>query len=127
MIKFTLYGNPKSKKNSQQIFRNNATGKPFITQSQAYKQFEKDCLSQITGKHKLHINYPVNIKAVFYRNDNTRVDITNLLSALHDILTKAGVIADDNFKIVVSVDGSRVLIDKENPRTEIEIEEAHNG
>jgi Holliday junction resolvase RusA-like endonuclease len=50
-----------------------------------------------------------------------KVDITNLLSATHDILTKHNVIADDNMDIVVSVDGSRVFYDKENPRTEITI------
>jgi hypothetical protein len=31
-------------------------------------------------------------------------------------------LADDNSNIVVSMDGSRVLYSKENPRTEIEIE-----
>ena len=29
---------------------------------------------------------------------------------------------DDNNRIVVSTDGSRVLYDKHNPRTEVEIE-----
>ncbi len=37
--------------------------------------------------------------------------------------TITGVIKDDNHKIVASVDGSRVLYDKKNPRTEIYIEE----
>jgi hypothetical protein len=36
---------------------------------------------------------------------------------------KYGVIEDDNSNVVVSVDGSRVLYDKENPRTEVEITE----
>lgn len=120
-MKFTLYGNPKGKKNSMQIIT--IKGKPSLIQGKEYRQYETECLKQITGKYKLHIDYPVNIKAVFYRDSNRRCDITNLLSALHDILVKAGVIADDNFKIVVSVDGSKVLVDKDNPRTEIEIEE----
>lgn len=51
-----------------------------------------------------------------------RVDLTNLLAATCDILTDCGVIADDNYKIVVSHDGSRVDFDKSNPRVEIEIE-----
>ena len=41
-----------------------------------------------------------------------------------DVLVKAGVLADDSAispDIVVSTDGSRVLIDKLNPRIEIEI------
>lgn len=51
-----------------------------------------------------------------------RVDLSNLIEAVDDILVKAGVLEDDNYKIVQSHDGSRVLHDKENPRTEITIE-----
>ena len=52
-----------------------------------------------------------------------RVDLTNLMEAAHDVLVAAGILADDNNTIIVSVDGSRVLYDKANPRTEIFIEE----
>ena len=37
------------------------------------------------------------------------------------MLVAAGVLADDNSDIVRSHDGSRVCIDRENPRTEIYI------
>ena len=50
-----------------------------------------------------------------------RVDQVNLLEATLDILVEYGVLADDNSNIVVSHDGSRVLYDKNNPRTEITI------
>lgn len=123
MIKFTLYGDPKTKKNSQQIFHNKRTHKPFISQSEIYKQYEIDCVSQITGNLQLHIDYEINVKAIFYRKYKTNVDLANLLSALHDVLKAGGVIKDDNFKVIVSVDGSRIKFDKENPRTEIEIME----
>ena len=52
-----------------------------------------------------------------------RVDLCNLHEALCDVLVKHGVIADDNSNIVAGMDGSRVLYDKNNPRTEIVIEE----
>ena len=48
-----------------------------------------------------------------------RVDLTNLLNAIMDILCFYEVILDDNRDIVYSVDGSRVLYSKENPRTEV--------
>ncbi len=46
--------------------------------------------------------------------------------AIDDILTHYGVIADDNYSIVQSHDGSRVFVDKENPRTEVIIEEVRS-
>lgn len=51
-----------------------------------------------------------------------KVDLTNLLEAADDLLVLAGVLADDNSKIIVSHDGSRVLLDREKPRTEIFVE-----
>ena len=72
----------------------------------------------------LPICSPVNVQAVYYRRTHRRVDLTNLESALMDILVKAGVIEDDNCMIVVSTDGSRVQFDKNCPRTEIVITES---
>jgi Holliday junction resolvase RusA-like endonuclease len=50
-----------------------------------------------------------------------KVDLTNLLEAIDDVMVKAGLLADDNADIVQSHDGSRVLYDKDRPRTEIYI------
>lgn len=119
-IRFTIYGNPKTKKNSSQIIMNQRTGRPMVIPSKAYKQYEKDCGLQLKGKG-LKINYPVNLKAVYYRKDRRKVDLSNLHEALQDILVKYGVLEDDNYTIVASHDGSCVQIDKENPRTEVEI------
>lgn len=121
-IKLILYGNPATKKNSMQIFKNSRTGQPFLTQSKRYKDYARDCARQITGKYKQGIDYPINLKCVYYRQTKHRVDLTNLLAATCDILSDFGVIEDDNCKIVVSHDGSRVKYDKECPRVEIEIE-----
>ena len=52
------------------------------------------------------------------------IDLTNLNEALHDILVVNGLLVDDNAKIVVSTDGSRVFYDKNNPRTEVYITKA---
>lgn len=121
-MKLVLYGNPATKKNSMQIFKNPRTGQPFLTQSKRYKDYARDCGRQITGKYKKKIDYPINLKCVYYRKTKHRVDLTNLLAATCDILSDCGVIKDDNCKIVVSHDGSRVKYDKECPRVEIEIE-----
>ena len=67
----------------------------------------------------LGIDQPVNVAAKFYMPTRRRVDLTNLNEALHDILVHYGVLSDDNAKIIVSTDGSRVYWDKDNPRTEV--------
>ena len=124
MIKFTIPVAPRTKKNHSEIrYR---AGHPYIAPSKAYKDFEEKCCWLIPGSAKsLKIDYPVNVKAVYYVERNARVDKTNLESALMDTLVAAGVLADDSAlkpAIVVSTDGSRVVYDKKNPRIEVEIE-----
>lgn len=120
MLRIVIPLEPITKKNSQQIIVNRATGRPQIIPSKKYRQYEKDCAPFIKGKG-LSINEPVTVQCVYYMKTKRRVDLTNLLEATHDILVKYKVLADDNSNIIYSVDGSRVLYDKENPRTEIEI------
>lgn len=121
MYKFIVPLEPITKKNHQRILKNRATGRPFMAQSKRYKQYEHECAVYLKP---LNIDYPINLKALYYMGTRRKVDKTNLESALCDVLVKAGVLADDNSRIVVSTDGSRVLYDKENPRTEIYITEA---
>ena len=108
---------PRTKKNSQRIII--CKGRPMVIPSKAYKDYEKQCKEYIP-KCKT-IDYPVNIKCLFYMKTRRKTDLTNLLEAIDDILVKYKVIKDDNYNIVASHDGSRVYYDKDNPRTEIEI------
>lgn len=116
MEKFTIVGNPRTKKNHSQIVT--IGGRPRMIPSKQYREYESMCEGQIPT---LHIDYPVNVKAVYYMPTRRRVDKTNLESALMDVMVKFGCIEDDNCKIVVSTDGSHVDYDKDNPRTEVEI------
>ena len=112
---------PITKKNHQQIcWKNSSRGKkiPFVRPSAQYSQYEKNCAVFLKP---LGIDQPVNVAAKFYMPTKRRVDLTNLNEALHDILVKYGVLADDNAKIIVSTDGSRVFCDNTSPRTEIVI------
>lgn len=118
-MRFILKGNPVTKKNSQKIIRNRYTGKPKIIQSDRYLQYERDCKFFIPKIET--IDYPINLKVVYFRKTKHRVDLNNLLSATTDILVKYGVLKDDCVDIVQSFDGSRVYYDKENSRAEIEI------
>ena len=110
----------RSKKNSEQICINKRTGKYFITQSELYKNFERDC-GYFLNKYQNNISYPINLKCTFYVKDRRKRDIVNLLNAIQDILVKYKVIADDNYNIVQSIDGSRIIYEKGREETIIEI------
>lgn len=119
-IKIVIPINPVTKKNSQQIFYNRQTRRPFITTSEAYKHYEYEAGFFIKP---LGINTPVTVECKFYMQTRRKVDLTNLLESIDDILVKCGALEDDNYKIIASHDGSRVYYDKENPRTEIVIKD----
>ena len=120
ILKFTIKENPMTKKNSQQIFWNQRINRPFITQSKKYKEYEAVACNYIPTLEE-PIDYPVRVKATYYRKTKHNVDLNNLNQALHDIMVKYGCLKDDNYKIVCSVDGTRCYIDNENPRTVVEI------
>lgn len=122
MIKFTIPVAPVSKKNSQRIVNNPKTGRPFIMPSAKYKQYEKDCAAFLPRMDE-PISRPVNVACVFYMPTRRRCDLVNLQEAVLDIMVHYGILEDDNSNIVVSMDGSRVGYDKENPRTEVVITE----
>lgn len=119
--RYLIPGPPISKKNSQRIGTNHKTGKPFILPSKNYTDFESTAAYFLQPKPPNPIDYPVTVRCIFYMPTRRKVDKSNLEEAIHDILTKYGIIADDNRDIVASTDGSRVYYDKTNPRVEIEI------
>lgn len=124
-LSFTIPLQPISKKNSQQIMINNKTGKPFIMPSKKFKEYESAAAWYIPKT--AYINYPCNIKCLFYMGTHRKCDLTNLLEAIDDIMVKVGLLSDDNYTVIQSHDGSRVLYDKDKPRTEVYIEPAKDG
>lgn len=125
MITFTIPLNPVTKKNSNQRTKNGQQ-----LPSKAYQKYEKDAVRLIPGSVKRHIKGRVNIKAIYYMRLNyfsedrkAVIDLTNLHNAMCDTLVAAGVLQDDNCRIVYTMDGSRVDHDPVKPRTEIEITE----
>ncbi len=141
MIRFTLPIRPVTKKNSPRIIWKRTQkpyqikiGKfviatlmyrPLIIPSEANEVFEKESLQYFAHvKNQIGtINYPINVKAIFYRDTMRRVDLTNSCEALDDAMVHAELLIDDNRDIIAGHDGSRVYHDKVNPRIEIEITE----
>jgi Holliday junction resolvase RusA-like endonuclease len=117
MIHITIPLAPVTKKNSLQLV---SCGKYHkVLPSKKYMQYQADCMPFLK---QLGIDYPVNIRAEYYMSTRRVVDLVNLHEALCDVLVHYGTLKDDNSRIVAAMDGSRVLYDKANPRTEVYIE-----
>lgn len=117
-LKFTIPLAPVTKKNSQRIVDCGQYRK--ILPSKAYVQYEKDAGYFLPDRGKSHTG-PCEVVCLFYMPTKRRVDLTNLLEAIDDVLVKYKVLYDDNSEIIKSHDGSRVLYDKDHPRTEVVI------
>lgn len=63
----------------------------------------------------------VNCRAIFYR-DARRGDAVGYYQGLADLLEKRGVLRNDS--LIVSWDGSRLSVDKTEPRVEVTLEAA---
>jgi len=118
-IRYTIKLPPITKKNSQQIMTNKKTRRQFIMPSAQYKKYERDAARFLNPRPPRPIECSLNVCCLFYMPTRRRTDLTNLLEAVDDVLVSVGVIADDHYGIVTAHDGSRVLYDKINPRTEI--------
>ena len=128
MIKFTIPVRPRTKKNHSSIVTLK-NGRTLLLPSKPYKEFEKSVCDFIKGQIKLSkpISKPINLRCIFYKEKNYKSDLMGYMQAIADALVKAKLLADDNSSIVVSTDGSRVLLDRLNPRIEVEINFLEGG
>ena len=122
---FVIYTAPVSKKNSQRIIVNRRTGRPMVMPSAAYTAYEKRACWELKEAPCEWAwapqDGPLQISAHFYMPTKRRVDLVNLLEAIDDVLVRAGIIPDDDSRVIASHDGSRVFYDKTTPRTEVYI------
>ena len=127
-LTYTIPLDPRTKKNHQMIAGSGGRcplcGKPkkqFIRQGKPGAEYAFQATQYLRPKPERCIDTPVHIRYLFYMGTRRRVDKLNLQAAADDLLVSAGILKDDHSGIVCSHDGTRVLYDKENPRTEIYI------
>lgn len=123
MIKLTLPGSIRSKKNSKQaimIGGKNCQRRPMIVPSKAYQLWEREARKALILALPFGfkpIEGALEIRAMIYYK-GPRPDLSGCLESVGDCLQ--GLVYDDDGQIE-SWDGSRVIHDKDNPRTEVEI------
>lgn len=95
-------GRPPSKKNTKKVVRRH--GQTFVIYSPQFKEWEKDALLILKKSYTdlNPIDQPLIIHLVFtFENKRSEADVSNLIEAPQDALTKAGVISDDRIIQVV--------------------------
>ena len=137
LFTYTIPLDPRTKKNHQMIAGSGPRcpycrkpKKQFIRQGHAGSEYVFLATPHLNPKPEEPIHTPVRVAYRFYMATRRKVDSLNLAAQADDLLVSAGILADDNSNIVKSHDGTRVLYDKANPRTEIYIydyEEEENG
>lgn len=115
MIRLTILGAPRTKKNHGRRVYSFRRKRTFNVPSEAFEAFEARALPQLAKAPALPAA-PLNCEATFYRDARTG-DAVGYYQALADILEKAGVVPDD--KWIVAWDGSRLAVDRANPRVEL--------
>ena len=119
---FTIPVAPRTKKNHGNIVTLK-TGRTMMLPSKQYKEFEKKVVAFVNENFKgtEAISVPINLCCKFYKDKDYKADLVGYLQAIQDALVKAGLIADDNHKIIETTNGSEIFLDRENPRVEITI------
>lgn len=122
-FKFIIYGAPRTKKNSGQIITTGS--RPRLLPSDSWRVWCRSGLVQLRQLMSLHkispIDYPVNCKAIFYRERNVG-DAANYYNGLADLLELSGLV--DNDKYIISWDNSRLKKDALRPRVEFVLTQA---
>ena len=121
MLTYTITGNPIVKKNTQKVVR--IHGRPTVVYSSQYRGWLNNALDELEDQAKPDqpVDYPVLLVCKFFMQTLRIVDLSALYEGIQDTLVKAEILKDDNFNIIIGHDGSRVLLDRENPRIEVAI------
>jgi len=121
---FVIEGAPRTKKNSLRRIRRGR--RTFTVPSAAHEAWAASAIPQLRAQRPKGMGGglpvfmgDVTLRALVYRERSGTADLLNYLAAVSDALEAAGVLADD--KLVASVDGSRLLLDRARPRVEVEL------
>lgn len=119
--RFVIHGSPIVKKNTQKA--GIIAGHMRIYYSRQYKDWLRSAAYELSLQRRPAepISTPIILSCKFFMQSNRRVDLSALYEGIQDLLVTAGVLEDDNFKIVIGHDGSRVSKDAGDPRMEIEV------
>lgn len=91
-----IYGRIPSKKNSKRIVWR---GRPTLLSSEEYLEWENKTIEKIEG-FKLVLQPPYKMTVRIWYPDNRKSDNSNKFESIADMLVKAEILEDDNWKIL---------------------------
>jgi Holliday junction resolvase RusA-like endonuclease len=124
-VTFLLLGHPRTKKTSNRVIT--VRGKPRVIPSKVTVEWSDDAQLQLQSQmgayrgKTFHERQRWNLRAHFYRKQETTADLAGHIQALQDVLQAAEVIPNDRW--IAGLDGSRLFVDAKNPRVEITLTE----
>lgn len=123
-FEFTIIGRPRSKGNSRRHIQ--VGGKLVPIPSKPYQEWLRAALLQanlVVARFKrgsFPIQSPVRVRALFYRDSRSAMDIDNAMKGAGDFLQRAGLVAND--RLIVSWGDSGLAVDRARPRIDFVIE-----
>lgn len=131
MITIVIPGAPRTKKNHGRIVRGKGKGKkgrPRLLPSVPWCAWRDAVLRvlrpEIAKEPTLPVRGPVSCRALFYR-DRAQGDPVGFYQGLADLLEELGVVEDD--VLIRDWDGTRLLVDRQHPRTEVFLTRCQDG
>jgi Holliday junction resolvase RusA-like endonuclease len=114
-----------SQKNSKQIVYNRATHRPVLVSNDRVKAWRQVAVQQLQQQFAgcRVMGYPISLRLTFYNSSLRRRDLDNQASSVMDALVEAAVLEDDSFAFVDRLELVYGGVDKDNPRTEIELDD----
>lgn len=119
-MEITIFGQTPSQKNNKQIIPSKP---PRLVDNAIVKKWRNETAKYLAETYKEDLKEKQVIAIyTFYLKDRVRRDIDNMISSCNDALVQAGILSDDNWK-VLRIGGAEAVLDKDNPRAEITLVE----
>lgn len=115
-LEVVIPGQAVSQKNNKQIIPSRP---PRLVDNAIVKKWRNETAKYLSDTYTEHFrDKQVVAIYTFYLKDRVRRDIDNMISSCNDALVQAGILSDDNWK-VLRIGGAEATVDKDNPRAEI--------
>lgn len=119
---YVFRGEVASKKNSKVLAR--VKGRPMLLPSRKFQEWEKRARLAIMAEGRPPEPFKAaRLSMVIYHGDLIKRDSNNATQGVQDVLVDMGVIQDDNWMVIGTPEVSH-MVDVEDPRLEVTVEES---